>query len=47
MPWAILDSDIYIGHWERGLYADGASPKGVHRPHLLSGELGIRVVVLE
>ena len=20
MPWAILDSDIYIGHWERGLY---------------------------
>jgi predicted nucleic acid-binding protein len=23
MPWAILDSDIYIGHWERGLYQDG------------------------
>ena len=23
MPWAILDSDIYIGHWERGLYEEG------------------------
>ncbi len=23
MPWAILDSDIYIGHWERGLYEQG------------------------
>jgi predicted nucleic acid-binding protein len=22
MPWAILDTSIYIGHWERGLYAD-------------------------
>ena len=22
MPWAILDTTIYIGHWERGLYAD-------------------------
>jgi predicted nucleic acid-binding protein len=22
MPWAILDSDIYIGHWERGLYEE-------------------------
>jgi predicted nucleic acid-binding protein len=22
MPWAILDSDIYIGHWERGLYQE-------------------------
>lgn len=20
MPWAILDTDVYIGHWERGLY---------------------------
>ena len=20
MPWAILDSDIYIGHWEHGFY---------------------------
>lgn len=23
MPWAILDSDIYIGHWERGRYEEG------------------------
>ena len=23
MPWAILDSDIYIGHWEQGLYYEG------------------------
>jgi len=22
MSWAILDTGIYIGHWERGLYAD-------------------------
>ena len=22
MPWAILDSDIYIGHWELGLYQE-------------------------
>lgn len=22
MPWAILDSDIYIGHWERGLFQE-------------------------
>ena len=22
MPWAILGTTIYIGHWERGLYAD-------------------------
>jgi predicted nucleic acid-binding protein len=22
MPWAILDSNIYIGHWEGGLYAN-------------------------
>ncbi len=22
MPWAILDTNIYIGHWERGLYAE-------------------------
>jgi predicted nucleic acid-binding protein len=22
MPWAILDSDIYIGHWERGSYEE-------------------------
>ena len=21
MAWAILDSNVYIGHWERGLYA--------------------------
>ena len=20
MPWAILDSSVYIGHWERGFY---------------------------
>jgi len=22
MPWAILDTSAYIGHWERGLYED-------------------------
>ena len=22
MPWAILDSDIYIGHWERGSFEE-------------------------
>lgn len=22
MAWAILDSNIYVGHWERGLYED-------------------------
>lgn len=22
MAWAILDSDVYIGHWQQGLYAD-------------------------
>lgn len=22
MPWAILDTTVYIGHWERGLYDD-------------------------
>ncbi len=22
MRWAIIDTGIYIGHWERGLYAD-------------------------
>ncbi|MGH9324856.1 MAG: type II toxin-antitoxin system VapC family toxin [Vicinamibacteria bacterium] len=22
MPWAILDTNVYIGHWERGLYDD-------------------------
>ncbi|HSC70965.1 MAG TPA: hypothetical protein VLH58_06395, partial [Candidatus Methylomirabilis sp.] len=22
MRWAILDTTIYIGHWERGLYED-------------------------
>ena len=21
MPWAILDTNVYIGHWERGLFA--------------------------
>ena len=20
MPWALLDTNVYIGHWERGLY---------------------------
>jgi predicted nucleic acid-binding protein len=25
MPWAILDSDIYIGHWEQGLYQEDLS----------------------
>lgn len=23
MAWAILDSDVYIGHWEHGRYAEG------------------------
>ena len=22
MAWAILDSGVYIGHWEQGLYGD-------------------------
>ena len=22
MPWAILDTNVYIAHWERGLHAD-------------------------
>ncbi len=22
MPWAILDTTVYIGHWERGLYGE-------------------------
>lgn len=22
MPWAVLDTSVYIGHWERGLYAE-------------------------
>src|SRR5262245_10745206 len=22
MPWAILDTSIYVGHWEAGLYGD-------------------------
>lgn len=22
MPWAILDTSVYVGHWERGLYAE-------------------------
>ena len=22
MPWAILDTSVYIGHWERGLYEE-------------------------
>jgi predicted nucleic acid-binding protein len=21
VPWAILDTNVYVGHWERGLYA--------------------------
>jgi len=25
VPWAILDTSVYIGHWERGLYADALS----------------------
>lgn len=25
MPWAILDTSVYIGHWERGLYEDALS----------------------
>lgn len=30
MPWAILDTSVYIGHWERGLYEDalGAVRRG-------------------
>ena len=22
MPWAVLDTNVYIGHWERGLYEE-------------------------
>ena len=22
MPWALLDTTVYIGHWERGLYVE-------------------------
>lgn len=22
MPWAILDTSVYVGHWERGLYEE-------------------------
>jgi predicted nucleic acid-binding protein len=22
MPWAVLDTSVYIGHWERGLYEE-------------------------
>ncbi|MGH7419317.1 MAG: type II toxin-antitoxin system VapC family toxin [Candidatus Rokuibacteriota bacterium] len=22
MPWAIIDTDVYIGHWERGRYEE-------------------------
>jgi predicted nucleic acid-binding protein len=29
MPWAILDTSIYIGHWERGLYEEALA--GVRR----------------
>lgn len=25
MPWAILDTNVYIGHWERGLYEDAVA----------------------
>jgi predicted nucleic acid-binding protein len=25
MPWAILDTSIYIGHWEQGLYEEAMS----------------------
>ena len=25
MSWAIIDSDIYIGHWQQGLYQEGLS----------------------
>jgi len=25
LPWAILDSDVYIGHWEQGLYQEDLS----------------------
>jgi len=28
MPWAILDSDIYIGHWENGSYEEGLKQVG-------------------
>lgn len=23
MPWAIIDTNVYIGHWERGQYHEG------------------------
>ncbi|HLC42017.1 MAG TPA: hypothetical protein VJO34_10400 [Methylomirabilota bacterium] len=22
MPWAVLDTNVYTGHWERGLYEE-------------------------
>ena len=25
MPWAILDTNVYVGHWERGLYEEQMS----------------------
>lgn len=25
MPWAILDTSVYIGHWERGLHEEALS----------------------
>jgi predicted nucleic acid-binding protein len=28
MPWAILDSDIYIGHWEHGFYEEDLNQVG-------------------
>ncbi len=28
MPWAILDSDIYIGHWEKGSFEEGLKQVG-------------------
>ena len=28
MAWAILDTGVYIGHWEQGLYADALEEVG-------------------
>ncbi len=28
MPWAILDTNVYIGFWERGLYQDAIAAVG-------------------
>jgi predicted nucleic acid-binding protein len=33
MPWAILDTNVYIGHWEQGLYEETLD--GVRRAYIV------------